>query len=143
MGHTQTHTPLKTHGSIWYLADIILFFQMFLRLKHIFPSMRPHVNFNIIFYWELYFIYLFIFRCLELALFIIIIIIYFTIFYWFCHTSICIHHGYTHVPRPEPPSHLPSHIIPLGHPSAPTPSFLYPAFNLDWKFISYMILYMF
>ena len=26
---------------------------------------------------------------------------------------------------------------------APAPSFLYPASNLDWRFISYMILYMF
>ena len=41
------------------------------------------------------------------------------------------------------PSHLPPHTIPLGHPSAPAPSFLYPASNLDWWFISYMILYMF
>ena len=38
---------------------------------------------------------------------------------------------------------LPPHTIPLGHPSAPAPSFLYPALNLDWRFISYMILYMF
>ena len=30
-----------------------------------------------------------------------------------------------------------------GHPSAPAPSILYPALNLDWRFISYMILYMF
>ena len=41
------------------------------------------------------FIYLFIF--------IIIIFCYFTILYWFCHTSTCIHHGYTRVPHPEPP----------------------------------------
>ena len=41
------------------------------------------------------------------------------------------------------PSHLPPHTIPLGHPSAPAPSFLYPASNLDWRFISYMVLYMF
>ena len=44
---------------------------------------------------------------------------------------------------PEPPSHLPPHTISLGHPSAPAPSILYPASNLDWQFISYMILYMF
>ena len=74
---------------------------------------------------------------------IIIIIFYFTILYWFCHTSICIHHGCTRVLHPEPTSHLPPHTIPLGHPSAPPPSFLYPASNLDWWFISYMILYMF
>ena len=48
-----------------------------------------------------------------------------------------------HVPNPEPPSHLCPHTISLGHPSAPAPSILYPASNLDWQFVSYMILYMF
>ena len=42
----------------------------------------------------------------------------------------------------NPPSHLTPHTITLGHPSAPAPSFLYPASNLDWRFVSYMILYM-
>ena len=68
---------------------------------------------------------------------------YFTILYWFCHTSTCIRHGCTRVPHPEPPSCLPPHTIPLGHPSAPAPSILYPASNLDWRFISYIMLYMF
>ena len=40
-------------------------------------------------------------------------------------------------------SHLPHHTIPLGHPSAPAPSILYHASNLDWQFVSHMILYMF
>ena len=48
-----------------------------------------------------------------------------------------------HVFHPEPPFHLPSHTIPLGHPSAPAPSILYQASNLDWRFVSHMILYMF
>ena len=60
-----------------------------------------------------------------------------------CHTSTCIHHGCTCVPHPEPLSHLPPHIIPLGQPSAPTPSIQYCALNLDWRLVSYMILYMF
>ena len=63
--------------------------------------------------------------------------------YWFCHTSTWIRHGCTRVPHPEPPSHLPLHPIPLGHPSAPAPSILYHASNLDWQFVSYMIFYMF
>ena len=71
------------------------------------------------------------------------IIFYFTILYWFCHTSTCICHECTHVPRPETPSHLPHHTIPLGHRSAPAVSNLFHASNMDWRLISYMILYMF
>ena len=52
---------------------------------------------------------------------------------WFCHTSTWIHHGCTRVPHLEPPSHLPSYTIPLGHPRAPAPSTLYHASNLDNK----------
>ena len=40
-------------------------------------------------------------------------------------------------PSPYPP------ISSLGHPSAPAPSILYPASNLDWQLVSYIILYMF
>ena len=39
------------------------------------------------------------------------------------------------------PFHLPPHTLPLGHPSAPAPSILYPASNLDWWFISYDIIH--
>ena len=51
---------------------------------------------------------------------------YFTILYWFCHTLTWILHRCTFVPYPEPPSHLPPHPIPLGHPSAPALSTLSP-----------------
>ena len=67
----------------------------------------------------------------------------FTILYWFCLTSTWICHGFTRVPHPEPPSHLSPHPIPLGHPSAPALSILNHASNLDWWFVSHMILYMF
>ena len=36
---------------------------------------------------------------------------YFTILYWFCHTSTWIRHRCTHVPHPEPRSHLPPHLM--------------------------------
>ena len=68
---------------------------------------------------------------------------YFTILYWFCHTLTWIHHGCTWVHNPEPPSHLPPHIISLDHPCAPAPSILHPTSNIDWRFISFMIVYMF
>ena len=67
----------------------------------------------------------------------------FTILYWFSHISKWIHHRYTCVPHPEPSSLLPPHTIPLGRPSAPAPSIQYHSSNLDWRLVSYMILYMF
>ena len=45
--------------------------------------------------------------------------------------------------HPEPPSHLPPHPIPQGHPSAPALSTLSHASNLDWRSVSHMITYMF
>ena len=63
--------------------------------------------------------------------------------YWFCHISKWIRHKYTCAPHPEPSSLLPPHSIPLGRLSAPAPSIQYRALNLDWRLVSYMILYMF
>ena len=68
---------------------------------------------------------------------------YFTILYWFCHTSTWICHACTRVSHPEPLSYIPPHPIPLGHPSAPALNILCHALNLDWRFISHMMLYMF
>ena len=53
----------------------------------------------------LFFIYLFIFICSE-----------------FCHTLKCKGLGFTCLPLPEPPSHLPRHPLPPGPPRAPGPS---------------------
>ena len=64
----------------------------------------------------------------------ICLLFYFTTLYWFCHTLIWICHGFTCLPHPEPPSHLPLHPIPLGLPSAPGPStcLMHPAcFTID------------
>ena len=40
----------------------------------------------------------------------------------FCHTLTWVSHGFTCIPHPDPPSHLPLYPIPLGLPSAPGPS---------------------
>ena len=83
--------------------------------------------------------------CILFYFFLIFIftLFYFTILYWFCHTLTWIHHGCTWVPKHEHPSHLPPHIISLDHPRVPAPSILYPASDINWWFVSYMIVYMF
>ena len=91
-------------------------------------------------FFLLFFLY---FYFILLFLNFIFTLFYFTILYWFCHTLTWIRHGCIWAPNPESPSHLPPHTIPLDHPRALAPSILYPASNLDWQFVSYMILYMF
>ena len=124
IGQWVSHLPpLQTPGTSYWAS-----------LKdsdHLFwPSWIPwKVKYNMVKIFFLFYFYLFIF--------------YFTILYWFCHTLTWIHHGYTCVSYPEPPSHLPPHTIPLSHPSAPAPNTLYHASNLDWRFVSHMIIYMF
>ena len=61
----------------------------------------------------------------------------------FCHTLTWISHECTSVPHPEPLSHLPPHPIPQGCPSASVLSALFHSSNLDWWFISHMVIYMF
>ena len=79
----------------------------------------------------------------TLFFFNFILFLNFTILYSFCHILKWIPHRHTRVPHPEPSSVLPPQTIPLGHPSAPAPNIQYHASNLDWQFISYMILYIF
>ena len=65
----------------------------------------------------------FVLQCVfnYLNFFLIFTLFYFTVLYWFCHTLTWIHHGCTWVPKHEPSSHLPPHIISLDHPRAPAP----------------------
>ena len=51
----------------------------------------------------------------------------------FCLTLTWISHGFTCIPHPNPPSHLPLHLIPLGLPSAPGLStcLIHPAWTGD------------
>ena len=46
-------------------------------------------------------------------------------------------------PTLNPPSHLPPHLVTQGHPSAQALSTLSHASNLDWRYISHMIICMF
>ena len=59
-----------------------------------------------------------------------------------CHISTWNHHMYTRVPHPEPSCLLAPFTIPVSCPSVPAPSIQYHSSNLDWRLISYMILFM-
>ena len=50
---------------------------------------------------------------------VLIPLLFFLICSEFCHTLKWNSHGFTCVPHPDPPSHLPLHLLPLGLPSAP------------------------
>ena len=88
-------------------------------------------------------------KVLFIYLFIYFILFYFILFFLLYCIGFAIHqHKYamgTHVfPILNPsPTSLPPCTIPLGHPIAPAPSILYHASDLDWRFISHMMLYMF
>ena len=59
----------------------------------------------------------------------------------FCHTLTWINHGFTCIPHPDPPSHLPLYPIPLGLPSAPGPStcLMHPTWLYFPQNISYLL----
>ena len=65
--------------------------------------------------------------------FFIFFIFYFLYCSGFCNTLKWNSHGFTCVPYPDPPSHLPLHRTPLGLPSAPGPStcLMHPAWAGD------------
>ena len=101
--------------------------------RFIFFPIRQISNFFVsvvIFYFYFYF-------------FCLLFLLYFTLQYCMVLPYIDMNpHGCTCVPKHEPPSHLPPHNISLGHHRAPAPSMLYPALDIDWRFDSYMIVYM-
>ena len=68
---------------------------------------------------------------------IFLLFFYFLVFFLMLKSLIL-----TCVPKHEPPSHLPLHNISVGHPHAPASSMLHPASDIDWRFNSYMIVYM-
>ena len=91
---TRNTRPSPSHKAICLTVTLLLLTSIFIFIYLFFLP----------FYFYL-FIYLFIFICSE-----------------FCHTLEWNSHGFTCVPHPDPPSHLPLHSLPLGFPSAPGPS---------------------
>ena len=102
-----------------------------------------YYSFQSILLIKCYYFCIYYFTIFFQRIFLFFLFFNFTILYWFCHISTWICHRYTRVPHPETSSLLLPHTIPLGRPSAPAPSIQYRASNLDWRFVSYMILYMF
>ena len=121
------------HKGIWGLIFIA---------KNIEPA-NSYCQIYSSFSFSFFFFYHFIYLVSYLIFLNFILLLNFTILYWFCQISKWIHHRYTCVPHTEPSSLLPPHTIPLGRSSAPAPSIQYRASNLDWRLVSYMILYVF
>ena len=120
MIHTDEASVLMGFPTLPKKNPVTLSFQVYHRMYIIFPASSQF------FYYKIF-----------------LILFNFTILYWFCHISKWICHRYTYVPHPEPSSLLPPRTIPLGRPSAPAPSIQYRASNLNWRLISYMLLYIF
>ena len=101
-----------------------------------FPVLWPLLSFpNLLAYWVHHFIYLFIYFCSYFFHLFFISWRLVTLQYCsgLCHTLTLISHGFTCIPHPDPPSHLPLHPLPLGLPSAPGPStcLMHPAWAGD------------
>ena len=125
------HSSVNGHLGCFHDSDVVHSSIMNIRvhsilLNHVFLQIHAQESDCKIMWW---------------CIFIYFILLYNTVLVF--HTSTWIHHGCTWVPNPEPHSHLPPYTLSLGHPSAAAPSILYPASNLDWRFVSYIILYMF
>ena len=83
-------------------------------------TQRPHTLINLL-VWSLLSL-----KATSENLFHVDFLLHFFFFFFicsgFCHTLKWNSHGFTCVPHPYPPSHLPLHPLPLGFPSAPGPS---------------------
>ena len=128
----KPHSVLRLHSLSWItriLASLELTVVSFLICLVLMSFSRSHLqvlqnNFKVLFKMVEHVRYLLM--CLVLFCFSFIFISWrlITLQYCsgFCHTLTWISHGFTCVPHPDPPSHLPLHPIPLGLPSAPGPS---------------------
>ena len=97
-----------------------------------------------VFLWVHQFLFLYLLTySISFLFFLIVLLLLFFFTLQYCIGFSIHQHSSTTGVHVFPILNLPPHTIPLGHPSAKALSFLYPASNLDWQFVFYMILYMF
>ena len=96
---------LSTYLFMYQSLYLFLYLTILKSLESCWHDKFPLNRFISIFHFSFYFFNLFFFICSE-----------------FCHTLEWNSHGFTCVPHPDPPSHLPLHPLPLGFPNAPGPS---------------------
>ena len=108
-----------SHGSRISRITPLIFFLIYSPLNHF-----------ILFFagWIFYFIFYFSFIFISWRLI--------TLQYCsgFCHTLTWISHGFTCIPHPDPPSHVPLHPIPLGLPSGALNHFSMAGLTRPWAF---------
>ena len=97
-----------------------------------FAFLYPVFSWYLFFYFFIFNLYHFDFIFLFFHLYLFFYFFPFIFIIWrlitlqycsgFCHTLTWISHGFTCIPHPDPPSHLPLYPILLGLPNAPGPS---------------------
>ena len=121
-------SPLVGLGDTkWDFPGTLLFVSFFsLSVLVVWSAIRDHIIIIITFYYHVITYYHYIIYYIISYYHIILLSHYFFLFFFicseFCHTLEWNGHGFTCVPHPDPPSHLPLHPLPLGFPSAPGPS---------------------
>ena len=131
-------SPLKCYFMVFSPFPVSSFF--YLPIRFLYSPIFPAHNFSCFYMTRLFInpiLTVSYYRFSIFILFIYLLIFYFTILYWFCHTSTWIRHRRTCVPHPEPSSFLPPRTIPPGHPSAPAPRILYWTWTGDAFLIWY------
>ena len=114
-----------------------------LRTRHLIPCHLSNIHFILFFLFC--FIFVFSFTQFYFFPFILISLRLITLqcCSGFCHTLTWIRHGFTCVPHPNLPSHLPPPPHPSGSSQCTSPKHLSHASNLGWWSVSSLITYMF
>ena len=118
---TMLFMEYSSPGAYIWLFKLLQDFAQMSPISEIFCNQSMLSKMGTLFCYQLPFLFYFIFL-LFLFFFISWRLITLQYCSGFCHTLTWISHGFTCVPHPDPPSHLPLCPIPLVLPSAPGPS---------------------
>ena len=111
----STGSPSISHEVMGPDGTILVFWMLSFKPTFSFSSFTFFLSFLCFFTFTLFYFILIFFPFIFIS-WRLITLQYCSVF---CHTLTWISHGFTFIPHPDPPSHLPLHPIPLCLPSAP------------------------